>query len=856
MMRHAAVLLMAVGCAAQCDVGTAMCGGIGALQCKEGFACAPAGCDPLTTADCAGCCIDCTLVTEAFETFLTDLQSCTTADQCGTPLTGTSCGCTRNLVGRADMSKEMLDGFYSMKGLYEQCGGSFISTCDCPAAFGFKCDSGKCAYNLDSAPVPVPPACKTCGGIGALKCEEGQVCESDCDGQPDCAGCCVPASTPPTPACNWDQCAGIAGFKCEKGFDCFIDPKCEAAGGADCGGCCVKVPTQPAFCDAKVKCGGKQGFECEQKGYVCMDDPSDSCDPATGGADCQGCCVEEVVPEPAYCDAHGPFCGKGFDACKTGYTCTVDPTCTGAETDRCSSCCVRDEPVSNKCETDATCPTGTWCRAVHDTASGQGCLLGKECVPFVQKGETCGGFVLPCYYDQCAKGLQCECSEPTCDVPGTCVDATPAFCDDKGPFCGRGFAECKPGYTCTFDPTCTDAEIATDRCSSCCVRDVVPAFCDDKGPFCGAGLEKCKPGYTCTADPTCTSKECSSCCVRDVVPAFCDDKGPFCGRGSAECKPGYTCTFDPTCTIDEIATDRCSSCCVRDVVPAFCDDKGPFCGAGLEKCKPGYTCTVDPTCTSKECSSCCVRDVVPAFCDDKGPFCGRGFAECKPGYTCTFDPTCTIDEIATDRCSSCCVRDVVPAFCDDKGPFCGAGLQKCKPGYTCTVDPTCTGKECSSCCVRDVVPAFCDDKGPFCGRGSAECKPGYTCTFDPTCTIDEIATDRCSSCCVRDVVPAFCDDKGPFCGAGLEKCKPGYTCTADPTCTGKECSSCCVRDEVAPCCMAHPVCKEGYKQKKNAKCRSKNEKKCYIEELCCKKIACRRIRRGWNQFFDVDHYDQ
>ena len=558
MMRVAAVLVMAVGAAAQCDADQAICGGIAGLQCEKGFACAPMGCDPLTTADCAGCCIDCTLVTEAFETFLTDLQSCTTADQCGTPLLGTSCGCTRNLVGRADMSKEMLDGFYSMKGLYEQCGGSFISTCDCPAAFGFKCDAGKCAYNLDSAPVPVP-SCKTCGGIGALKCEEGQVCESDCDGQPDCAGCCVPASTPPTPACNWDQCAGIAGFKCEEGFDCFIDPTCEAAGGADCGGCCVKVPTQPAFCDAKVKCGGKQGFECEQKGYVCMDDPSDSCDPATGGADCQGCCVEEVVPEPAYCDAHGPFCGRGFDACKTGYTCTVDPTCTDDEiatdrcssccvldepafcadkgpfcgrgfdeckkgytctfdptctpdeiaTDRCSSCCVLDAPVSNKCETDETCPEGTWCRAVHDTASGQGCLVGKECVAYVPEGSKCGGFTLPCFHEQCEAGLTCECSEPTCDAPGTCVKPTPppAFCADKGPTCGKGFDACKPGYTCTVDPTCTGAE--TDRCGSCCVRD------EDPVPCCLA-VPECKKGYEQKKHAKCASKNTDKCYIEEL----------------------------------------------------------------------------------------------------------------------------------------------------------------------------------------------------------------------------------------------------------------------------------------------------------------------------------------------------
>ena len=36
-------------------------------------------------------------------------------------------------------------------------------------------------------------------------------------------------------------------------------------------------------------CGGMAGFPCPD-GFECVDDPSDSCDPATGGADCSGIC--------------------------------------------------------------------------------------------------------------------------------------------------------------------------------------------------------------------------------------------------------------------------------------------------------------------------------------------------------------------------------------------------------------------------------------------------------------------------------------------------------------------------------------------------------------------------------------
>jgi hypothetical protein len=38
-------------------------------------------------------------------------------------------------------------------------------------------------------------------------------------------------------------------------------------------------------------CGGFAGFECPD-GYMCIDDPSDNCDPRQGGADCIGICVE------------------------------------------------------------------------------------------------------------------------------------------------------------------------------------------------------------------------------------------------------------------------------------------------------------------------------------------------------------------------------------------------------------------------------------------------------------------------------------------------------------------------------------------------------------------------------------
>ncbi|ABA59189.1 hypothetical protein [Nitrosococcus oceani] len=85
--------------------------------------------------------------------------------------------------------------------------------------------------------------------------------------------------------CPKQMCGGIAGLPCPEGKKCVDDPSddCDPAqGGADCGGICVSRPKQ--------MCGGIAGLPCPE-GKKCVDDPSDDCDPAQGGADCSGICV-------------------------------------------------------------------------------------------------------------------------------------------------------------------------------------------------------------------------------------------------------------------------------------------------------------------------------------------------------------------------------------------------------------------------------------------------------------------------------------------------------------------------------------------------------------------------------------
>lgn len=120
----------------------------------------------------------------------------------------------------------------------------------------------------------------SCGGFVANHhaCPSGY----DCSGasNPDLPGKC--SATPVAGS----TCGGIAGIACAAGLTCVDNPddSCDPAkGGADCSGECVDV-------SAATACGGIAARTCPS-GLTCVDDPTDSCDPAKGGADCGGICV-------------------------------------------------------------------------------------------------------------------------------------------------------------------------------------------------------------------------------------------------------------------------------------------------------------------------------------------------------------------------------------------------------------------------------------------------------------------------------------------------------------------------------------------------------------------------------------
>lgn len=92
---------------------------------------------------------------------LAKVQSCTSAAECGQPIPGSSCGCTRDWVARRDAD---LGAYLALRseaatlGCLDEGG----STCDCPGAAGFACVDHTCAWNYTQEPIPDPkpePAC-------------------------------------------------------------------------------------------------------------------------------------------------------------------------------------------------------------------------------------------------------------------------------------------------------------------------------------------------------------------------------------------------------------------------------------------------------------------------------------------------------------------------------------------------------------------------------------------------------------------------------------------------------------------------------------------------------------------------
>jgi hypothetical protein len=185
--------------------------------------------------------------------------------------------------------------------------------------------------------------CTTEDGECLSNCPPGRVCPAVCSGR------CVERTNP------------CAATLCPTGTVCVVKQVQ-----------CVRAPCPPvASCEPIPTgpfCGGIAGIRCPGAGE-CVDDPTDSCDPNNGGADCGGRCV---------CNALG--------SCVQGYVWDSSPDVCG---------CVPD-PASDPCAA-VRCAAGTTCKNVNGQAK---CLA------------TCGSVV-------CGEGqVCCNASCGMCTAPG------------------------------------------------------------------------------------------------------------------------------------------------------------------------------------------------------------------------------------------------------------------------------------------------------------------------------------------------------------------------------------------------------------------------------------------------------
>lgn len=284
---------------------------------------------------------------------------------------------------------------------------------------------------------------------GARTCEAGLVC---CNAS--CGRCVQPGMFCTQEAC--DDGGGGGG----------------ASGGTGGGDEEPPVSSGPA-------CGGIAARECPGLG-TCADDPSDSCDPRNGGADCGGKCSCTARPR---CQAGQKFdsssgvcsCIGGDEAGSGGSAGGAAGSSGGGGTTGGGKC------GSNTCAADETCcnPSCGICVKPGGGCTKQLCPPDDPGDPGTKDPQRCGGFAgFPC------PGL------------GECVDDPGDDCDPQ-----NGGADCGGICKCTAGPTVL--------CQTGMPWNPDPHVCacaappDSGGQACGK--------VTCGKDQVCCNSSCGIC---------------------------------------------------------------------------------------------------------------------------------------------------------------------------------------------------------------------------------------------------------------------------------------------------------------------------------------------------------
>lgn len=279
--------------------------------------------------------------------------------------------------------------------------------------------------------------------------------------------------------------AGDAAINPCAAATCLVGTSCEVIDGR---AVCTPAPGEPS---ARF-CGGFAGIQCPGAGS-CVDDPSDSCDPARGGADCGGLCE----------------CSGAAVSCLAGDQFDDSP-------DVCA--CVPAEPEPDACAA-VRCREGTHCEVRRDRA---------RCVPDASEPQN------PCAAVLCP-------IDTTCDVVDGEARCNPS--EPQGPFCGGIAAfECPGAGSCVDNPNdgC-DPERGGADCGGLCECNVralcIQGFAFDASPEVCACVPSEPPVDACAAVRCRAGTQC------EVVDdrASCASDEPTNACAAASCLTGTVC---------------------------------------------------------------------------------------------------------------------------------------------------------------------------------------------------------------------------------------------------------------------------------------------------------------------------
>lgn len=160
---------------------------------------------------------------------------------------------------------------------------------------------------------------------------------------------------------------------------------------------------------------------------------------------------------------------------------------------KCLGGCEVDPPTS-ECATHDDCGEGTFCRQLDWDADS-----GRECVPYEQEGDGCGGFVPPHMVRACSPELSCVFRPFIADAPGTCRNVATVDEIAANPTDYDGMRVSIDGYVNIGPAICTQMACTPDDpcCNSCGASQVLA---DTESAFDGIDLMKDGETMGCGGD--------------------------------------------------------------------------------------------------------------------------------------------------------------------------------------------------------------------------------------------------------------------------------------------------------------------------------------------------------------------